>query len=125
MILDTNALSALARRDRDLLARLRDARRLAVTLISLGEFKYGIAQSRLKDELEIWLQAFLQRAEVLCPDLRTLPHYADVRSELRQAGTPIPANDCWIAALVRQHGLSLLSRDEHFDLVDDVRRVEW
>ena len=125
MILDTNALSALAQKDRGLLARLGDARRLAVTLISLGEFRYGIAQSRLRDELEDWLEAFLRRAEVLCPDMRTLPHYADVRSELRQAGTPIPANDCWIAALVRQHGLSLLSRDQHFDLVDEVRRVEW
>ena len=125
MILDTNALSALAQKNPGLLARLGDARRLAVTLISLGEFNYGIAHSRQKDELENWLEAFLRRAEVLCPDMRTLPHYADVRSELRQAGTPIPANDCWIAALVRQHGLSLLSRDQHFDLVDEVRRVEW
>lgn len=125
MILDTNALSALAQKDRDLLARLGDARRLAVTLISLGEYKYGIAHSQVRDELENWLQAFLQRAEIFCPDMRTLPHYAGVRSEMRQAGTPIPANDCWIAALVRQHGLPLLSRDQHFDLVDGVRRVEW
>ncbi len=125
MILDTNALSALAQKDRDLLARLGDARRLVVTLISLGEFKYGIAHSRLRDELEDWLQSFLQRVEVFCPDVGTLPHYVDVRSELRQAGTPIPANDCWIAALVRQHRLPLLSRDQHFDLVDDIRRLEW
>ena len=125
MILDTNALSSLARKDRDLLSALGDARRLAVTLISLGEYKYGIAQSRMQDELEEWLRAFLQRAEVLCPDMRSLPHYANVRSELRHAGTPIPANDCWIAALVRQHGMPLLSRDRHFDLVDDVRRVDW
>jgi tRNA(fMet)-specific endonuclease VapC len=57
--------------------------------------------------------------------MATLPHYASVRSELRQAATPIPANDCWIAALVRQHGMPLLSRDQHFDLVDDIRRLEW
>jgi predicted nucleic acid-binding protein len=125
VILDSNALSALARKDHDLLARLRDARRLAVTLISLGEYEYGISHSRLKDELQLWLHAFVQRAEVFCPDMGTLPHYASVRSELRQAGTPIPANDCWIAALVRQHGMPLLSRDQHFDLIDDVRRLEW
>lgn len=125
MILDTNALSALAQKDQDLLARLGDARRLSVTLISLGEFRYGIAHSHLSGELETWLQAFQQRAEVLCPDMNTLPHYGDVRGELRRAGTPIPANDCWIAALVRQHGMSLLSRDKHFDLVDGVRRVDW
>lgn len=125
MILDTNALSALASKNPDLLARLRDSRRLAVTLISLGEYEYGIARSRLRNELQRWIQAFVQRAEVLCPDMATLSHYASVRGELRQAGTPIPANDCWIAALVRQHGLPILSRDQHFDLVDDVRRLEW
>ena len=125
MILDTNALSALAGKDPDLLAKLGDTRRLAVTLISLGEYQYGIAHSLSKSELQLWLQAFVQRAEVFCPDMATLPHYASVRSELRQAGTPIPANDCWIAALVRQHGLPLLSRDQHFDLVDDIRRLEW
>ena len=96
-----------------------------MTLISLGEFRYGIAHSNLQGELETWLQAFQQRAEVLSPDMNTLPHYAAVRTELRQAGTPIPANDCWIAALVRQHGLSLVSRDRHFDLVGEVRRLEW
>lgn len=125
MILDTNALSALAQKDPDLLARLGDARVLAVTLISLGEFKYGMAHSRLRDELESWLQSLLQRVEVFCPNVETLPHYADVRSELRRAGTPIPANDCWIAALVRQYRLPLLSRDQHFDLVGDVRRIAW
>lgn len=57
MILDTNALSAMARKDRGLLAKLRDARHLAVTLISLGEYDYGIAHSRLKNELQLWLQA--------------------------------------------------------------------
>jgi predicted nucleic acid-binding protein len=33
-----------------------------------------------------------------------------------EAGRPIPANDGWIAALALQHRLSVLSRDEHFDV---------
>jgi predicted nucleic acid-binding protein len=44
---------------------------------------------------------------------------------LRQAGKPIPTNDLWIAALCRQHGLPLLSRDRHFDVVSGVQRLEW
>lgn len=125
MILDTNALSALAEKDASLIGKLGQARRIAVTLISLGEFNFGIRRSRRRAELENWLRALLTRAEVLAPDLDTIEPYAAIRAELQMAGTPIPANDCWIAALVRQHHLPLMSRDRHFDMVNMVRRIEW
>ena len=125
MILDTNALSALAQKDRSLVGKIKNARQIAVTLISLGEYQYGIARSRKRRELENWLRAFLSRAEILMPNLETATQYAAVRGELQQAGTPIPANDCWIAALIRQHRLPIVSRDRHFDLVQNVRRIEW
>jgi tRNA(fMet)-specific endonuclease VapC len=48
-----------------------------------------------------------------------------VRVELKSAGTPIPSNDVWIAALCRQHRLPLLSRDRHFDGVPGIRRLAW
>jgi predicted nucleic acid-binding protein len=38
---------------------------------------------------------------------------------------PIPVNDLWIAALCRQHGHDLLSRDQHFDQVTGLRRISW
>ncbi len=56
---------------------------------------------------------------------RTALCYADIRVELKKAGSPIPANDVWIAALARQHDLPVVSRDKHFDLVQGVRRVSW
>jgi len=40
-------------------------------------------------------------------------------------GRRIPANDIWIAALAREHGLAILSRDAHFDLVQSVVRIGW
>lgn len=125
MILDTNALSALAEKDAALIAKIRSAPRLFVTFISLGEYHYGIQLSRKKKELTQWLVLFLEKVEVLSHGLETLPYYADIRRELKTAGTPIPANDCWIAALVRQYKMRLLSRDEHFDKVMGIRRVDW
>ncbi len=125
MILDTNALSALAGRDPELIQCVGSAPRLCVTLISLGEFHYGISQSKKRKELTTWLNAFLARAEVLVPSLSTLPHYADIRHELKLAGTPIPANDCWIAALVREYKMPIVSMDHHFDKVSGVRRLDW
>jgi predicted nucleic acid-binding protein len=41
------------------------------------------------------------------------------------AGTPIPMNDTWIAALAREHSLPDLSADARFDLVRDVSRLGW
>lgn len=125
MILDTNALSALAGEDPRLIERIRPAPRLCVTLIGLGEYKFGLLGSRKRVELEIWLDAFLRKASVLSPNLATLDFYAAIRQELKAAATPIPANDCWIAALARQHRMDLVSRDAHFDKVADLRRFDW
>lgn len=125
MILDTNALSALARADWSLKARIESASRLAVTLISLGEYHFGLLGSSYRTELEGWLEALLAHTDLLQPDLRTLPHYAAIRQELKTAGTPIPANDVWIAALARQHQMPLVSRDRHFDHVRGLRRIDW
>ena len=126
MILDTNAVSALVDKNPALVELLRDARRLAVTLITLGELTCGLRQSSNRRELERWIhESLLTRVELLLPDLATVEHYADVRNELKKAGTPIPANDIWIAALARQHELPLLSLDLHFDRVRDVTRLCW
>lgn len=125
MILDTNALSLLAARDRALIGVIRDAPRLAVTLITLGEYEFGLLQSRQRVALAKWLEAFLARADVLMLDRETVPFYAEIRMQLKKDGTPIPANDCWIAASARQHKLPVVSRDQHFDYVKGVRRVGW
>ena len=126
MILDTNAISALAEKNPALIQHLADTGRLAVTFISLGEYAYGIRESKVRKELELWLRKhLLARAEILTPDLSTIEHYADIRIELRRAGTPIPANDIWIAAIVRQYDLPILSLDRHFDLVSGLLRIEW
>lgn len=126
MILDTTAVSALTPKDEALLQCLEEAEQLATTLITLGEFAFGVRQSNSRSNLEEWLRnGLLPRAEILLPDLSTAEHYADIRSELCRNGTPIPANDIWISALVRQHAMPLLSLDQHFDRVKGLTRIAW
>ncbi len=126
VILDTNAVSALAQKNQTLIQKLSEARRLAVTVISLGEYTYGTRQSRFRLELETWLrERFLPFVEILFPDLSTVEHYADIRTELKAEGTPIPANNIWIAALARQYSLPVLSLDRHFDQVKSLDRIVW
>ncbi len=47
-------------------------------------------------------------------DENTAEFYAEILSELRSKGTPIPTNDVWIASVALQEGLPLYSSDWHF-----------
>ena len=125
MILDTNAISALAEQEKAIIGLVQAAPRVTVTIISLGEYAFGISQSRHRAELEAWLDALLLKVDVLLLEQKTLPFYAEVRARLKVAGTPIPANDCWIAALAQQHRLPIVSHDQHFDFVKGVQRIGW
>jgi len=125
MILDTNALSAAADDDPDVIAILSRAEQIAIPVIVLGEYRYGIAQSRNRASYENWLTGLLQDCNVLDVTEPTTHCYAEITLELKRKGRPIPTNDLWIAALCRQHVLPLLSRDRHFDWVEGSTRVEW
>lgn len=125
LILDTNALSAAADQHAAVVEILGQTQQLAIPVLALGEYRYGISQSRYKPEYETWLEAMLRDCRVLDVDEKTTHHYATIRTELRKLGKPIPTNDLWIAALCRQHDLPLLSRDTHFDVVPAVHRISW
>jgi len=125
VILDTNGLSAVAEGEPALEPILRKAAQVAVPVIVLGEYRYGIAQSRERIRYEQWLSESLPKFRILDVDERTTISYAAVRMELKKAGTPIPSNDVWIAALCRQHSLPIVSRDRHFDAVPGLTRLHW
>ena len=125
MILDTNALSAFIDGDDDIGRVLRIQPRAAIPVIVLGEFRYGIVQSRHRQAYEAWLAAHLSHFDLLGITEETTVAYAAVRVALKRSGRPIPANDAWIAALALQHRLPILSRDQHFDAVSSIERRDW
>jgi tRNA(fMet)-specific endonuclease VapC len=125
VILDTNGLSAVAEGEAALEPILRRADQIAIPVIVLGEYRYGISQSRRRMHYERWLAEYLPKFRVLDVDELTTISYSAVRTELKRAGTPIPSNDVWIAALCRQHSLPLISRDRHFDAVSGITRLSW
>jgi predicted nucleic acid-binding protein len=125
VIIDTNALSAFIDGDAAVGDILRRQARAAIPVVVLGEFRYGISASRHREAYEGWLQRHLADFEVLDVTEDTAVVYARVRVALKRAGQPIPANDAWIAALALQHELTVLSRDDHFDVVRGLRRIRW
>ena len=125
LILDTNALSAAADEHRRIIEILAGAEMVALPVVVIGEYRYGIAQSRYRSRYRRWLDSLISDCTVLDITEQTTPHYAAINTELRRAGKPIPTNDLWIAALCRQYHLPLLSHDRHFDLVSGVHRLDW
>jgi tRNA(fMet)-specific endonuclease VapC len=125
VILDTNALSAAAEEHPAITRRLSSADHLSVPVVVIGEYRYGISQSRHAASYGRWFNDFLRDCRVLDITEATTPYYAAIRMELRRSGKPIPTNNLWIAALCRQHHLPLLSQDRHFDAVEGLQRVAW
>lgn len=125
MILDTNAVSALLAGDAALATALAEADRHHLPSVTLGEYRYGLRFSRQRRVLESLLAELEAESFPLTVDSATAHHYADIRSELKKAGRPIPENDIWIAAVARQHQLPIVSRDAHFDGISGIRRIGW
>lgn len=125
MILDTNALSAWADGKAEVSAPFRSAERIVVPVIALGEYLFGIAQSRHRQRYEEWLAQNLPAVELAIIDEQVAREYGQIRVELKKKATPIPANDAWIAAVVRHYEPPILSNDEHFDSVPGIQRLTF
>jgi tRNA(fMet)-specific endonuclease VapC len=125
LILDTNGLSAIADGEPKMEPVLRRASEIAIPVIVLGEYRFGIAQSRERTRYEYFLNQIISDCRVLIVDEETAIKYADIRDKLKRKGKPIPGNDLWIAALSIQHALPLLSCDLHFDSVPGLKRIGW
>lgn len=122
--LDTNRLTDLFQGDRELADRLGECDEVWLPLMVLAEIQAGFYGGSQQHRNEILLRSFLVKPTVgiLLPARDTAEHYARLFVQLKRAGTPIPDNDLWIAALVLQHDLVLITRDQHFEQVPQLLR---
>jgi len=120
VVLDTNVLSELFRKDEAVVARLSKVDRILISPIVEGEllagFRWG---SKLEKNLAVW-SAFLEEpfVEKLFIGSETAERYSLIWTRLRKNGTPIPSNDIWIAAQACECGHELLSFDGHFEKIE-------
>jgi tRNA(fMet)-specific endonuclease VapC len=101
-LLDTNMLIAAIKGRSPVREKLEtvDASQLLVSPIVLGELLTGVEKSQRRAKRLLEVLSGLQMVEIQ-PEVAVL--YGQVRATLESAGTPIGANDLWIAA----HALSL------------------
>ena len=124
-LLDTNILIAVLAGESGALAAVGTAAAVFLPSVALGELFYGAQQSGRPVENTRAIEVLAAAGTVLSCGLETARRYGEMKARLRARGTPIPENDIWIAALAREHDLTLATRDSHFAALPEIATVSW
>jgi predicted nucleic acid-binding protein len=127
LALDTNAYKALGEGSRQLAEEARTADAVGLPIIVLGELWFGFMNGTKLRQNAATLERFLAtpRVRVLELDRQSTRVFGEIATLLRQAGIAIQQNDIWIAALCKQHGFALATRDDGFQHVLGLEVIEF
>jgi tRNA(fMet)-specific endonuclease VapC len=98
---------------------------LFIPSIVLGELHFGFMKGSRRQFNEKKLRQIISRLKIEIIDVNAdvARKYADIYRSLERKGTPIPINDVWIAACCMEVGGTLLTRDQHFEAVDQIEMI--
>jgi predicted nucleic acid-binding protein len=90
--------------------------------IVLGELTYGFMKGSRQQFNERKLREIIQKLKIEIIDVNrnVSRKYAIIYLSLAKKGTKISINDVWIAACCMEVGGTLLTRDQHFQHVDQI-----
>ncbi len=93
--------------------------------IVLGELFFGFMKGSRQQFNEKKLRQIVNRLKIEVIDVNSdvARKYALIYLALQKKGIKIPINDVWIAACCMQIGGTLLTRDKHFELVDQIEAI--
>jgi len=93
--------------------------------IVIGELTYGFMKGRRQKFNERKLQEIIKKLQIEIIDVNqnVSRKYALIYLSLVKKGTKIPINDVWIAACCMEVGGTLLTRDHHFQHVEQIETM--
>ncbi len=126
LVLDTSAYIDFAEGKPDIVELLA-TRGSEIFLPSpvLGELFYGFARGRRSAYNEKKLHDFIEALGVSIIDVteEIARKYAIIYLSLTAKGARIPINDVWISACCMDVGGTLVTRDRHFDQVEQIDKI--
>jgi tRNA(fMet)-specific endonuclease VapC len=127
-MLDTNVVSHALRDPQGPVAmRIRQIAGddISVSIIVAAELRFG-AKKRESKSIADLVEGFLSRTTVLPLKIDADHHYANIRVALEKAGTPISANDMFIAAHALALDATLITANEReFSRIDGLKIENW
>ena len=130
-LLDTNILIYLIKNQPTSIAQRIDAlpedARLCMSFITWAELLKGAERSTRKPEVLRRLEVLARQVTVLYPHGPAIClHYAEHFTRLKDAGTPIGANDLWIASHALAEGATLVTHNtREFQRVGGLNMEDW
>lgn len=124
-LLDTNIIVALFAEDLKVHEHIANASEVFVPSIAIGELYFGAYKSSKIQKNHARIDEFALNNTVLPCNTDTAKRYGDIKFRLKEKGRPIPENDIWIAAIAQQYGLTLVTRDTHFEAVEELKSEAW
>jgi predicted nucleic acid-binding protein len=93
--------------------------------VVLGELFFGFMKGSRQQFNEKKLRQVVSRLKIEIIDVNTdvARKYATIYLSFQKKGIKIPINDVWIAACCMEMGGTLLTRDKHFELVDQIETM--
>lgn len=127
-LLDTNIMIAAMKQVATVKRRL-EQRLLADLMLSpvvLGEPEFAVEKSAYREKNAAPLAALVKRLELVPIDERVSRRYGEIRADLERCGTPIGANDLWIAAQGSALGVTVVTDNQkEFNRVPGLRTENW
>jgi predicted nucleic acid-binding protein len=98
---------------------------LSIPSVVLGELHYGFMKGSRQQFNEKKLRQMIShlKIEIIAVNADVARKYAFIYRSLEKKGTKIPINDVWIAACCMEVGGTLLTRDQHFEAVDQIEVI--
>ena len=119
LILDTNGYVGFKMGNPEIVEYLTRANIIFISQIVLGELMFGFINGvrfqQNMDELDQFINH--EAVEEIQIGKITADRYSRIAAQLKRQGTPIPANDIWIAAQAVEHGAELVTMDRHFEKI--------
>jgi tRNA(fMet)-specific endonuclease VapC len=124
-LLDTNIIISLFAKDPQIHDRIVNIQEIFVPCIAIGELYFGAYKSVKIQENIARIDEFALNNTVLSCNTETARKYGDIKNRLKDKGQPIPENDIWIAAIAQQYDLTLVTKDSHFEAIENLKIEIW
>ena len=125
LIIDTSTYSAFRRGDILVEPYFTSIHEILVPTIVLGELRAGFCSGRYQVENERLLQEFLDLSNVSIINIQdsTTIEFGKLYKELKVLGKPIGQDDLWIASLVSEYKVPLLTLDKDFQNIKNIEII--